>query len=88
MSNGPATVSVLAEDSIDHHPVAGVVVSAVFKSTAEPRRLVLAEGETDERGRFSAEASLPPFAGGTSAVVITAQSDLGRSEMKHLVHRK
>lgn len=83
-----ATVSVLAEDSIDHHPVAGVAVSAVFKSTAEPRRLVLAEGETDERGRFSAEAKLPPFAGGTSAVVITAQSDLGRSEMKHLVHRK
>jgi hypothetical protein len=63
-------------------------VTAVFKSTAEPRRLVLAEWTTDERGHFTAEAAMPPFAGGTSAVVIIAESELGRSEMKHLVHRK
>ncbi len=65
----------------------GVNVSVLFKSTAEPRRLVLAEGETDAAGRFAAEVILPAFAGGTSAVVIIAESDLGQSEMKYIVHR-
>jgi hypothetical protein len=81
------SVSVSAVDSIDHAPQAGVKVSVLFKSTAEPRRLVLTEGETGDDGTFSAEAAVPEFAGGTSAVVITAESDLGRSEMKHLVHK-
>jgi hypothetical protein len=82
-----APISVLAVDSVDHAPQGGVQVSVLFKSTAEPRRLVLAEGETGEDGVFCAEADMPAFAGGTSAVVITAESDLGRSEMKHLVHK-
>ena len=59
----------------------------LFKSTSEPRRLVLAEGETDDDGLLSRPAPLPEFSGGTSAVVITAESDLGQSEIKHLVHR-
>jgi hypothetical protein len=84
----PATITVVAEDSTNHAPLEGVTVSAIFKSTTEPRRLVLAEGPTDARGRFTADATMPPFSGGTSAVVITAESALGRSEMKHLVHRK
>ena len=84
---GLAPISVLAVDSISHSPQAGVKVSVLFKSTAEPRRLVLAEGETGEDGVFSADADMPAFADGTSAVVITAESDLGRSEMKHLVHK-
>jgi hypothetical protein len=83
----PAPIRVLAVDSVEHAPQPGVHVSVLFKSTAEPRRLVLADGETGENGEFSAEAEMPDFAGGTSAVVITAESDLGRSEMKHLVHK-
>jgi hypothetical protein len=82
-----ARISVSAVDSIDHAPQAGVKISVLFKSTVEPRRLVLAEGETASDGTFSAETEVPPFFGGTSAVVITAESDLGRSEMKHLVHK-
>jgi hypothetical protein len=82
-----APISVLAVESIAHSPQAGVKVSVLFKSTVEPRRLVLAEGETGEDGVFSAEADMPQFADGTSAVVITAESDLGRSEMKYLVHK-
>jgi hypothetical protein len=82
-----APISVLAIDSIAHSPQAGVKVSVLFKSTVEPRRLVLAEGETNEDGTFTADADMPAFADGTSAVVITAESDLGRSEMKHLVHK-
>lgn len=80
-------ISVTAVDSLAHKPQAGVTISVLFKSTAEPRRLVLAEGTTDDDGRFSAEAKMPPNSGGTSAVVITAESGLGRSEMKHLVHK-
>jgi hypothetical protein len=82
-----AEIHVVAVDSIAHNPQSGVKISVLFKSTAEPRRLILAEGETGEDGSFVAEAKMPPFSGGTSAVVITAESDLGQSEMKHLVHR-
>lgn len=82
-----APIGVLAVDSIGQMPQAGVKVSVLFKSTAEPRRLLLAEGETGEDGTFSAEARMPAFAHGTSAVVISAESDLGSSEIKHLVHK-
>jgi hypothetical protein len=83
-----ATVNVAAEDSIAHDPVPEVRVSVLFKSTAEPRRLVLAEGTTDANGDFAAEVNPPAFAGGTSAVVILAESDIGQSEMKYIVHRE
>jgi len=82
-----ADVTVTAEDSIARKPVSGVNISVLFKSTAEPRRLVMAEGQTDDAGNFSTEISLPPYAGGTSAVVIIAESNLGQSEMKYIVHR-
>lgn len=85
--DGQTEISVTAVDSLAHNPQAEVTISVLFKSTAEPRRLVLAEGTTDDDGRFSAEAEIPSYSGGTSAVVITAKSVLGRSEMKHLVHK-
>jgi hypothetical protein len=80
-------VEVRTARSKSDEPVAGAQIQVVFKSTGEPHRLVLAEGTTDERGRFQAMVQLPPFNGGTSAVVITAESTAGRSEIKHLVHR-
>lgn len=82
-----AEVSISAVDSQSQTAQPGVQITVLFKSTSEPRRLVLAEGETDDEGIFRASAPLPDFAGGTSAVVITAESDLGQSEIKHLVHR-
>jgi hypothetical protein len=82
-----AEISISAVDSQSNTPQAGVRITVLFKSTSEPRRLVLAEGETDDDGAFVATESLPEFSGGTSAVVITAESDLGQSEIKHLVHR-
>ncbi len=80
-------IEVSAMDSHANSAQASVTVSVLFKSTAEPRRLLLAEGHTNDAGTFAADVVLPPFNGGTSAVVITAQSDLGQSEIKHLVHR-
>ena len=82
-----ATIRIVAVDSHSNAPQSAVKVAVLFKSTAEPRRQVLAEGETDAAGEFSVETTLPPFNGGTSAVVITASSSLGGSEIKHLVHR-
>ncbi len=80
-------IRIVAVDSQENAPQAGVKVTVLFKSTAEPRRLQLAEGETDANGVFLAQSTLPEFNGGTSAVVVTAESDLGQSEIKHLVHR-
>ncbi len=82
-----AHVAIAAIDSHSSAPQAEVRVSVLFKSTAEPRRVVLAEGPTDSAGIFRADVQLPSFNGGTSAVVITAESELGQSEIKHLVHR-
>lgn len=82
-----ASIRILAVDSHASSPQVGVKVAVLFKSTAEPRRVVLAEGETDQGGEFSVQATLPAFNGGTSAIVITASSALGGSEIKHLVHR-
>jgi hypothetical protein len=81
-----ASLKIVAVDSQESTPQAGVKIVVVFKSTAEPRRLLLAEGETGTDGDFSFEAQLPPYNQGTSAVVISASSDLGQSEIKHLVH--
>jgi hypothetical protein len=82
-----ADISISAVDSQSQSPQKGARISVLFKSTSEPRRLVLAEGETDAEGIFSTKAPLPAFSGGTSAVVITAESELGQSEIKHLVHK-
>ncbi len=80
-------VEVRAARSRSDEPVPGADVQVVFKSTGEPHRLVLAEGTTNDAGEFRATVQLPPFNGGTSAIVITAESHAGRSEIKHLVHR-
>ena len=82
-----AQVRIVAVESHTNSPQRGVQITVLFKSTADPRRLVLAEGQTDANGGFAATAELPPYNGGTSAVVITASSELGQSEIKHLVHR-
>jgi len=84
-----ATVSlrIVALNSRNESPEPTVRVSVVFKSTAEPRRQLLAEGTTGDDGTFASTVELPEFNGGTSAVVVTAESELGQAEMKHLVHR-
>jgi hypothetical protein len=80
-------VGVVAVDSQTNAPQQGVKVSVLFKSTAEPNRLVLAEGATVSDGKYSSDVEVPKYNGGTSAVVISAESELGPSEIKYLVHR-
>ncbi len=80
-------VGIMAVDSQTNAPQPSVQVTVVFKSTAEPNRVVLARGATGADGGFSTEVKLPAYNGGTSAVVISAESQLGTSEIKHLVRR-
>ena len=81
------SVEIRAARSRSEEPVAGAQIQIIFKSTGEPHRLVLAEGRTGDDGRFRAAMTLPAFNGGTSALVITADSEIGPAEIKHLVHR-
>jgi hypothetical protein len=80
-------VGITAVDSQTNAPQPSAEVTVIFKSTAEPTRAVLAKGATAADGRFSVQVKLPPYNGGTSAVVVSVESNLGRSEIKHLVHR-
>ncbi len=80
-------VRVCAFESSANAPLEGVRITVLFKSTAEPRRMLLAEGATDSSGNYAIDTRLPDFNGGTSAVVITGQSDIGVAEIKHLVRK-
>jgi hypothetical protein len=80
-------VAIVAVESQTNAPMAGVEISVLFKSTAEPNRVVLAQGVTGADGQFRDEVTVPAYNGGTSAVVVSARSQLGLSEIKHLVHR-
>ena len=80
-------VEMVAIDSQTSSPVADAEIVVLFKSTAEPHRQLLAQGATGPDGVFRGEVVLPEYNGGTSAIVVSAQSELGTSEIKHLVHR-
>ena len=45
------------------------------------------ESMSKRAAEFVAEVVLPQFNGGTSAIVVAAEAELGQSEIKHLVHR-
>ncbi|HKV10268.1 MAG TPA: hypothetical protein VJ725_19150 [Thermoanaerobaculia bacterium] len=66
------------------NPVPGAQISIRMISTvAEPR--VLAAGRTDDRGLLPLAFDIPQVGRGTSALIITAASAIGRAELKHLL---
>lgn len=66
------------------NPVSGAQISIRMISTvAEPR--VLAAGRTDDRGLLPLAFDIPQVGRGTSALIITAASSIGRAELKHLL---
>jgi hypothetical protein len=66
------------------NPVSGAQISIRMISTvAEPR--VLAVGRTDDRGVLPLAFDIPQVGRGTSALIITAASAIGRAELKHLL---
>lgn len=70
--------------SKSQRPVASASVTVKMISTVrEP--LTLAEGITDGDGRLDLTIEVPPLERGTAALIITATSELGNAEMKHLL---
>jgi hypothetical protein len=65
-------------------PIAGAQVTVKMISTvSEPR--ALGAGRTDEAGTLELSLAIPPLHRGTAALIITAVSDIGRAELKHLL---
>jgi hypothetical protein len=65
-------------------PVGGAQVAVRLISTiAEPT--VLAKGRTDEAGTARLTLDIPQIGRGTSALIISAASAIGRAELKHLL---
>lgn len=70
--------------SISGEPVPGTRISVKMISTvSEP--MTLASGETDAGGRLQLELEVPDLQRGSSALIVTASSDIGTAEIKHLL---
>lgn len=79
-----ALISVLATSSKTGRAVTGARVELKLISTAaEPR--VLASGRTDHDGRLRLLVQIPRIDQGSSALIITASSELGKTELKYLL---
>lgn len=79
-----ATLELRARSSKNGQGVSGTSVSVKMISTAsEPK--VLARGETEDDGSIRLSFDVPHVARGTSALIITASSDIGRAELKQLL---
>lgn len=79
-----ALLSVLANSSKTGRAVGGARVELKLISTvAEPR--ILATGKTDAEGRLRLLVQIPRIDQGSSALIITASSDLGKTELKYLL---
>jgi len=65
-------------------PVAGAQVTVKMISTVrEP--LLLGQGTTDDEGTLRLEVVVPSMAGGMAAVIVTANSLVGSTELKHFL---
>ena len=75
-----------ASKNITRGLVAGAKLTIRFISTvAEP--LLVFEGETDRMGECVARFELPAMGGGTAAIIVKCDSELGTSELRQLVQR-
>lgn len=79
-----ATLVLRASSSKSGNPVVGTQISVRMISTViEPR--VLASGRADDRGLLALDFDIPQVGRGTSALIISAVSSIGRAELKHLL---
>jgi hypothetical protein len=79
-----ALISVLATSSKTGRAAAGARIELKLISTAaEPR--ILATGRTDSEGRLRLLVQIPRIDQGSSALIITASSELGKTELKYLL---
>jgi hypothetical protein len=79
-----ATLGVRATSSKSGQPVAGTQISVRMISTVAPPK-ILASGRADVQGFLSLEFEIPEVGRGTSALIVSAVSAIGRAELKHLL---
>jgi hypothetical protein len=83
-AGAPVTVRLRAASSKSGAPVPGAeVVVRLISTVAEPR--VLTSGATDGDGSVALSFEIPDLGRGTSALIINANSTLGRAELKQLL---
>lgn len=79
-----ARLGLRATSSKSGQPVAGARVQVRMISTVSDPR-VLAAGETDGQGALALVFEIPMLDRGTAALIITAASNVGHAEIKHLL---
>ena len=80
----PASLEFRTKGSISGEPVSGTrIVVKMISTVAEPRTLVT--GETDVTGKAVLNLEVPNLQRGSSALIVTATSDIGTAEIKHLL---
>jgi hypothetical protein len=79
-----ARLGLRATSSKSGQPVAGARVQVRMISTVSDPR-VLAAGETDGQGALALAFEIPMLDRGTAALIITAASNVGHAEIKHLL---
>ena len=79
-----AQLALRARSSKDGQPVPGASITVKMISTfGGPRTLGL--GETDNGGFLQVPIEIPTVDRGTAALIITASSNIGQAELKHLL---
>lgn len=79
-----ASMRFRTKGSITGEPVPSTLISVKMISTvSEP--LTLAQGETDLEGELDLSLKIPDLKRGSSALIVTASSEMGTAEIKHLL---
>lgn len=79
-----ASMRFRTKGSITGEPVPSTLISVKMISTvSEP--LTLAQGETDLGGELDLSLKIPDLKRGSSALIVTASSEIGTAEIKHLL---
>jgi hypothetical protein len=80
-------VSAATTTSITRKPVANAQITIRVIATSRPPQ-VLFRGATGSDGLVKVTCAVPDIGNGNAAVVVSASSPVGSSEIKHLVRRK
>lgn len=83
----PVELRVAAKKSLSQNPIAAAAIEVKVISTVEPPRVIF-RGKTAADGTTVIRCTIPLFAEGTAAIIISAQSPMGNDEVKQLVKRK
>jgi hypothetical protein len=83
----PVELRVAAKKSLSQNPIAAAAIEVKVISTVEPPRVIF-RGKTAADGTTVVRCTIPQFAEGTAAIIISASSPIGNDEVKQLVKRK